>query len=358
MGRHRRGFRQRIVVLRCPRVAVAVALLVPLLSGCGPSEEPPGQAVNLAQDVLASRDVLNVLRVDTDNDEQDEWVVFYRFDRVEDRGPVAGLVYDVVLDPSSHLPIVYPYRLRTPNEDYLAQGEPKVVLIELVPEPAGATPRKELLLKTDSELAFFKVTSELVNQPSDNPSLYRCIGFFRSRDGVYYNPDNHEVVVTSRAAYERSQLVTKHYYRPEADGYFVTGTTTLVTPFGSAVDFPAGIPEDVLDTPYPEKIVLAFYRTLGTEGAKPPIVECLTAQAATEFQQGRLRYGSPWPLDELKLAVVKELGYYPTDAASQSTVVTVKVVFHRNTGEMTPLFEVRWTMVRVQNQWKMDYPQS
>ena len=338
--------------------ALLIALLAALATACVPSEEEtPSKVIRLPEDVLPGRTVLDVQRVDTDTDTQNEWVVFYRFDQVEESGPVAALIYDVVEDPASNLPIVYPYKLRTPQESYLAQVKPDVELVDIVNEPSGITPRREVLFKTDNEAVFFRVDPSLVNKPGDNPALYRCVGFFRSRDGVYYKADTHEVVVTSREAYERSQLVTKYFYRPEADGYFITGTTTLVAPFGSAVDFPGEIPADILDTPYPEKIVLAFYNTFVKSGAKPTILEYLSQAAAAEFMAGKLKYGSPYPLGELKSAVVKELSYYATEDASQSAVVVVQVLFHRSNGEKSSLIEVRWNLIRVQGQWKMDYPQ-
>jgi len=123
------------------------------------------------------------------------------------------------------------------------------------------------------------------------------------------------------------------------------------------VDFPEGIPEDILDTPYPEKIVLAFYQSLGKADADPATIEYLTAQAADQLTKGGLWYGSPFPPDQLKLAVVKELRYYATEDASQAAVVVVQLVFHNTSGEKSSLIEVTWTLVRVDNQWKMDFPQ-
>jgi hypothetical protein len=335
-----------------------VVLLAGVVSACGTdSEVLLPRSISFAEDVLRDKNVLAVERIDTDGDLREEWVVFYRFDRVEDTGPVAALIYDVVDDLDSGFPMVYPYKLRIPHENYLAQVQPKVALIDLIDEPAGATQRRELLFHTPNELAFFRVETNLVNRADDDPALYRSVGFFRSPDGVSYNEGNHEVTVTSRTPYERSQLVTRQFYRPDPNGYYASGTETLLAPIGAAVDFPSGIPEDILDTPYPEKIVLAFYQTLGRSDAEPKVTDYLTAQAADEFNKGRLWYGSPYPLDQLKLAVVKELRYYATEDAAQAAVVELQVVFHSTGGEKSTPVEVRWTLVRVDNQWKMDFAQ-
>ena len=337
-------------------VAVA-ALLTFLPAACGQAPAvPPDETISFTRDILPGRTVLSVQREDTDSDGQTEWVVFYRFDQVGERGPVAALIYDVVRDAVSQLPLVYPYRLRTPDQNYLAQTQPEVTLANMLPEASG-TARNELIFRTDNELAFFQLTRDPSSQPSDDPPLYRCIGFFRSEGGVHFDPNTFTVTVTSGAGFERSQLVTKYYYRPQAEGYFIADTTTLVSPFASAVDFPERIPSDILDTPYPEKVVLAFYKTLGSPDPSPAPSDYLSQQAANQFAAGTLSYGSPFPQSQTKSAVVKELGYYPTQDDTMSTVVTVKVIFESQSGARSGLSEVRWTLTRVQGRWKMDYPQ-
>lgn len=334
------------------------ALLCILLTACvdTTTEKPPELTVNLPTDLLPDKAGVSVKRVDTDSDGQLEWLAFYRFDQVGESGSVAALIYDVAASPGE-LPVLYPYKLRAPDQSYLAQDVPRWVMIDIIPESGGPV-RKELVLSTDSDLAIFQANGNVVNQPSDDPPLYRCIGFFRNDGGVVLDAESHQVTVTSRAGYERSQLVTRYYYAPQADGYFVTGTTTLVSPFGSAVDFPEGVPLDILDTPYPEKIALAFYKTFGKNDAKPTLLEYLTAQASNELMAGRLRYGSPFPLDQVDYAVVKELGYYPTQDDSEATVVTVKVVFASKSGQKSPLTEIRWSLIRQENRWKVDFPQQ
>ncbi len=339
------------------RHVVVVAVLTLALVGCTeePAEQPPS-SISVAQDLLQSRDVLDVQRVDTDSDGALEWLAFYRFDQVGDQGPVAAIVYDVVYDPVAQLPVVYPYRLRTPAQNSLARSVPLVTLVDVVPE-TDRVARKELLLSTGIELAFFRLTRD-PGAPIDNPPLYRCIGFFRSADGVQFDASSNRVSVTSRAGYERSELVTRYYYRPSGDGYFVPGTEALVAPFASGVDFPSGIPEAILDTPYPEKIVLAFYKTFQETDTDSKLVQYLTTQAAVDFMRDNLRYGSPFPRAAVKFATVKELSYFATQEDSQSTLVIAKVVFTSSTDATSALTEVRWKLVRIDGKWRMDFPES
>jgi len=337
-------------------IILAILLTVVLTSCANNTSEQPQKTIDLATDVL-DLDVLDVQRVDTDSDGELEWLVFYRFDQIGKTGPVAALIYDVVHRTPPQLPVIYPYKLRIPDENYLAQGVPKVSLVDILPE-SGNMIRKELVFTTSVEAVFFRLNPDPASQLTDDPPMYHCIGFFRSDGGVSFNAETLEVRVTNRTGLERSQLVARRYYKPVADGYFITGTTTLVSPFVSKIDFPEGIPSTILDTPYPEKIVLAFYQTLGQENANPGVTDYLSAQAAQEFKAGRLRYGSPYPYTQLKRAIVKELSYYPTQEDSTSANVIAKIVFYSTTGAKSPLIEVRWTLVRVQSRWKLDYPQS
>lgn len=332
------------------------------LSGCrrSSSEEAREDMVSFRKDMQLGRDILLVQRADTDTDGQNEWIVFYRFDQVGKAGPIAALIYDIARDPTSQLPVLYPYKLRAPDQNYLAAITPTVGLYNIVPEPVGPT-RNEIVFSTPHELAVFRLARDPNGLPSDTPPLYHCIGFFRS-DEVSFNTKTFQVTVTSGAGFERSQLVTRRYYRagspPEYDGYFVAGTTTLQQPYEYEVDFPKGIPATILDTPYPEKIVLAFYKTVGQASPAIDILHYLSSQAATEFKAGKLRCGSPFPLDQLQQAVVKRLSYFPTQEMDVTAQVVTEVVFASKAGQQSTPLEVTWTLNRIQGQWKMHFCQS
>jgi hypothetical protein len=341
------------------RLALCLLALVALSACARRAPQEPPELFDFTKDLGLGKDILAVQQVDTDTDKVTEWVVFYRFDKAGEGGPVAALIYDVVREPASQLPMVYPYKLRTPDQSYLAQDVPGLYRYDILKESSG-TARNELVFATDRELAVFRLTRDPEVFATDNPPLYRCIGFFRN-DEVAFDPKTFVVTVTSRAGLERSQLVARSYYRPESsalmDGYFVTNTTTLPTPYESEVDFPEGaISAAVLDTPYPEKIVLAFYQTLGE--TKPPtdILYYLARQAATDFKEGRLKYGSPYPTEQVARAVVTELSYFATQDTDTVAHVRVNVIYHSKTGQQSSPIETHWRLVRTENRWKMDYP--
>ncbi|MGB9880315.1 MAG: hypothetical protein ACPLRM_06095, partial [Anaerolineae bacterium] len=93
----------------------------------------------------------------------------------------------------------------------------------------------------------------------------------------------------------------------------------------------------------------------GKSDAKPTIYEYLSTQAATELTQGKLRYGSLFPINQVERAIVQELSYYPTQEDSTSALVIAKVIFQPKGGTPSSLIEVRWRLIRVGTQWKMDY---
>jgi hypothetical protein len=352
------GVITRITFPLLSRLALCAIVLATLTACSRQAPLEPPQMLDFMQDIPLGKTVLEVQQVDTDSDKKAEWVVFYRFDQVGTGGPVAALIYDVVREPVSQLPMVYPYKLRTPDQDRLADAVPALSLHNVLTESTG-TPRNELVFSTGQELAIFRLTRDPDNFAADNPPLYRCIGFFRS-DAVAFDENTFVVTVTSNAGFERSQLVTRSYYRPDSsdqrDGYFVATTASLPAPYESKVDFGEGsIPEAVLDTPYPEKIVLAFYQTLGKANPKIDVLYYLSSQAADQFKQGTLKYGSPFATDQLDRAIVTELSYYPSQDTDAVALVRANVVFYPKSGQPSSPVETRWRLVLVENRWKMDF---
>jgi hypothetical protein len=317
--------------------------------------EPHSEMVSFRTDMDLGKEILGVQREDTDSDGADEWIVFYRFDQVGTGGPVAAIVYDAAMDTALQLPVLYPFKLRTPDQNYLAEVVPDVTLVNILTEGSSKA-RNELVFSTEREVAIFRLSRDPAIPPTDNPPLYRCVGFFRS-DRVTFDPTSLQVVVTSFAGFERSQLVTKRYFKPDnsinADGYFAAGTTTLLNPYDYEVDFREPVTEKVLDTPYPEKILLAFYKSLGQSDAKPTATEYLSSQAAGEFKAGRLRTGSPFGVDQVRRATVKRISYFPTQDTDTTARVIAEVVFASRAGQQSNPVEVTWVLQRTDNRWRL-----
>ena len=241
--------------------------------------------------------VQDVQYQDTDGDDQKEWVVFYRFDMTDGRSPYAGAIYDYDRgDP----PVLFPYRLLPPDRDYLSEETVSLTLADLV-KLGEIKPVPEVFVSgnaggINTDLAIFRhVPNSLPWEfPRDEPRRYQVIGSFRGDGGVVYDASSKTVTVVNRDGYDRSQLAVQTTYNlDEARGTFMSPADPkqLGAPASSQVVFAFGMPPDILDTPYPEKLVLGFYQALAQKQSSTVKPEnFLTGQALIEYSRGNLLY--------------------------------------------------------------------
>ena len=314
--------------------------------------------VDLRELAPSGKVVTDIKRLDTNGDGWKEWVVFYSFDRVGLNSPSTGVIFHRV---GKELPIIYPYQLRTPDIDTLGVGKLAIGVSEILGNLEGETrPHAELVI-TDalaSTLTIFRVrevtpSNDLNCESYPNP--YQAEGFFKGN--LKITRAGNAVSVWDRAGSERSQFALRRTYRPSQGSYFQPGTTKLLPPSEASIEFAYGMPADILDTPYPEKLVLAFYNRLVGGDPKPYLSE----QAKRRFPAGQLDYGAPWALSQVQKALVQEISYVPgaedvTSAGSseqpQSAEVQVKVLFV-GPGNESRLRSIRWYLVKSNNRWQM-----
>jgi hypothetical protein len=225
------------------------------------------------EESLATKDIM---RLDTDGDDYNEWVVSYQFDLYNGKNPVKVMIYD---NDRGNPPVIFPYALVPPARDYLGEGEAAVQLENVTSDENGPQGEDldEILTKGDNELGIFRFrqNSEIWDFPRDAPPRYQPIGFFRGSGGVRFDSNTKQVTVLDRDGFERSQLVRRSIYtiNPATNTYWdqFYGPTELdrklAAPVVSTIDFLGEPPKDILETAYPEKIVLAFYAsTCGSQG--------------------------------------------------------------------------------------------
>ena len=318
--------------------------------------------------------VQEVENVDTDGDGEKEWVVLYRFDLTDGRSPYAGAIYDYDRgDP----PVIFPYRLVPPDRDYLSDSAVSLKLDDVV--KLGETkPVPEVFItgtagSVNTDLDIFRhVPNSLPWEfPRDEPRRYQVIGSFRGDGGIKYDANSKTVTVLNRGGYDRSQLAVQAVYRlDEARGTFMSAADPkqLGAPASSQVVFAFGMPPDVLETPYPEKLVLGFYQTLAKKQSstiKPE--EFLTGQALIEYSRGNLLYfGFPDVSGDVTEVKVTKLSYAPQTEAFDASVtvfgeqprlLTVSVNFESRVGASaaeTPQ-PVEWVTTLVNGKWKIDH---
>lgn len=326
--------------------------------------------------------VKEVLYENTDDDPEQEWVVLYQFDLADGRSPYGGAVYD---SDRGVPPVLFPYRLLPPDRDYLSDSAVRLVLEDIVTtDEVNAVP--ELFVygtlpispksggPLNSDLTIFRhIPNSLPwEYPRDEPRRYRVIGSFRGDGGVTFEPNDKTVTTLNRAGYDRSQLsVEAKYALDGARGTYmnVTDPEQLSAPIASQVIFTFGMPPDILDTPYPEKLVVGFYEMLERE--EPPVSprDFLTGQALIEYDQGNLAYfgfenvtGTWADVNELK---IMQLSYAPefeeldpsvTVLGSDPRFLVVGVAFEAKVGQVSTRTSapLQWVTIVVRGKWKID----
>jgi hypothetical protein len=318
--------------------------------------------------------VQDVENVDTDGDGQKEWVVFYRFDLTDGRSPYAGAIYDYDRgDP----PVIFPYRLVPPDRNYLSEGAVSLKLDDLVtlgetkPVPEVFVTGNAGSANTDLDIFRYVPNSLPWEFPRDEPRRYQVIGSFRGDGGVNFDAASKTVTVLNRGGYDRSQLAVQNVYSlDETRGTFMSAADPkqLGAPASSQVVFAFGMPADILETPYPEKLVLGFYQTLAqkqTATVKPE--DFLTGQALIEYSRGNLLYfGFPDVSGDVTQVKVTQLSYAPQTEAFDASVtvlgeqprlLTVNVSFESQVGAsvaQTPR-PIQWVTTLVNGKWKLDH---
>ncbi|MGC8880385.1 MAG: hypothetical protein ACP5R2_14310 [Anaerolineae bacterium] len=327
----------------------------------------------LLPDLRYAKD-MHVYYTDTDGDSKLEWVVFYRFELNDGRRPYAGVVYDY---DRGNPPVLFPYRLTPPHRDYLGEQDVNLQLVDVVSQSELADqPAMELMiygysggLPTDLTIFRHVRNSFEWEPPRDVPARYQVIGAFRGDGGVRFDPTTRQVTVTDRYL-ERSQLAVEFVYKlDEERGSYMSRTdpTQLKPPISQRVTFAFGMPLDILDSPYPEKIVLGFYEMLGTSSPRVNPREFLTGQALLEYDRGNFSYfglsAAPGAIADLR---VTSLQYYPeaeerevlrSSLGEQPRFMIVSLTFEGWKGYTFTRVEkpIEWITTWVNGRWKIDH---
>jgi hypothetical protein len=316
--------------------------------------------------------VQNVQYVETDGDGNKEWVVFYQFDLIDGRSPYAGVVYDY---DRGEPPVLFPYRLLPPDRDYLSEGIVRLDLEDIV--TLGETqPVKEMFIYghaggLDIDLTIFRYVPNSLpwEFPRDEPRAYQVIGNFRGDGGVSFDLKTKRVTVRNRAGYDRSQLAVETVYAlDEARGTYMSlaNSEQLGAPVSSKVVFAFGMPPDILDTPYPEKLVLGFYQMLAENQPAIEPREFLTGEALIQYNQNNLAYfGFGNVTGKVNQVSITQLNYAPeveqinpsiTVLGEEPRFLIVSVDFEAQVGaSFTQTTQpIQWVTTLVNGKWRID----
>jgi hypothetical protein len=316
--------------------------------------------------------VQEVRYVETDGDGEKEWVVFYQFDLADGRSPYAGAVYDY---DRGEPPVLFPYQLLPPDRNYLSEGTIQLDLEDIV-TLGEAQPVKEMLIyghagELNIDLTIFRYVPNSLpwEFPRDEPRAYQVIGNFRGDGGITFDLKTKRVTVRNRAGYDRSQLAVETVYAlDEARGTYMSlaNPEQLGAPVSSKVVFAFGMPADILDTPYPEKLVLGFYEMLAQRQPAIEPSQFLTGQALIEYNRGNLAYfGFGTVSGKVSQVSVTQLSYAPeveqidpsiTVLGEEPRFLIVSVDFEAQVGaSFTQTTQpIQWVTTMVDGKWKID----
>ena len=389
---------------RFARVALILSCAI-LLAGCGRPLQRPRTDLDLRITLPATWEVDRSDQLDTDGDGEFEWVICYTFDIPgnKDFVPIRCAVYDIARREPK-LPVIYPYHLQAPGWTYLGEGSGQVsVMLEdvvtLSRESSDPEAKEVIVTNKDTDdfvnrVSIFRWHDSIPqdlrkrtdprevlivpNQPRDEGEWYECLGMFESTLEITVQIDQVTVIDRTwqdRYATDRSQLARVNVYRPDSRlGGYLDENHNLVPPTSTCIDFAHGMPTDVADSPYPEKIVMAFQKTFMVE---PNYGRDLLTASAREARQS-LASGNDWNYfgGAIGDVCVQMVSYGPpaeTDAeitAFDAAEVKIQSVIraqvetltvHEIVGQTYPQeVKATWSLVREeqeeseQGRWKID----
>jgi hypothetical protein len=323
-----------------------------VVAGCGPVEalRQPDKKLDFTQILPETKRPQEVQLLDADGDVKEEWIVFYKFDLVEGAtgrkfSPIGAAVYN---DDHGDPPVVFPYELHPPDRVYLGEQNCIAELGDLIPARVG----QELLVRCFAEedlvvdLSVFHWYDDDREDLSKNPSKerqgYECLGFFHGSGGVTFAGSR--VTVKERTE-ERSQLSRKSVYDVREGSYFQPGGRELWPPVETSVEFAFGVPEDVAQSPYPEKVVLAFYLALGQNN---PLAQTYLSEAGgLKNVVGSDSFGTAASGDQIQKVLVKRMIYTPNrerEEKHETVFITVSVASVTSSDEDPPR-DVTWEVI-------------
>ena len=332
-----------------PLLWIALSLAV---AGCGPVEalRSPDKRLDFTKILPETKRPQEVQLLDTDGDGKDEWIVFYKFDLVEEAtgrkfSPIGAAVYN---DDHGDPPVVFPYELHPPDRVYLGEQNCVAEVGDLIPTNKG----QELLVSCFAEeglvvdLSVFdwydRDEDDLSKNPDEEQQGYECRGFFHGSGGITLAES--KVTVKERTE-ERSQLSRKSVYNVREGSYFQPGGRELWPPVETGIEFAFGVPEDVAQSPYPEKVVLAFYLALGQNN---PLAQTYLSEASgLKNVVGSSDFGTAASGDQIQKVLVKRMIYTPNrerEERHETVFITISVASVTSSGEDPPR-DVTWEVI-------------
>jgi tetratricopeptide (TPR) repeat protein len=282
-------------------------------------------------------------RLDTNRDNNLESVVLYYFDLPAgtevDSGPIGGFVYQPNHKNSS---IFSRYDLRPRGGDYLCECECTAAMEDVLSGLSGS----ELLVRDYCDDGITRLS---IFYWEPNEGQYLPKGHF---SGSRIQAQRDSVMVSQRLPH-RAQLALQQVYQPRNDEtyYQSDNLDILVMSEKYELTFYEAEPADVMRSPYPEKIVLAFYNHYAdsrraseyfTTSGWRQLEQCTTGQCGCAAAPGEITH--------VRVTDLHSIGETGSNRAS----FEFSVVCERRDGASEAENSVQWNLVQQDGRWKLD----
>jgi hypothetical protein len=290
---------------------------------------------------------VDTYRININGTGKNAWIVLYRFDLLNEGGENIGPITAVVYQPDDEMPpnlVTHP--LHPQDRDFLCE--------------CNCTPILENVLSglDGEELVFYDKCGDQISRLTifhwdENDAKYVATGHFC---GTCIEVALDEVTVREPLQ-DRAQLSECKTYRAWDNRTYYQPSGTPVPSKKTEIVFSKGEPDAVLDSPYPEKIVLAFYQNYDkdekasiyfAEKVRDYLGQCDTGEC-----------GCIAPRHEIDHVVVTELHpapYSDKDPDPKQTTVGAWIECKRRSGESEGKKYINWLLVRENNRWQLNQP--
>lgn len=316
-----------------------------------PSNNPSRRApcLNLAATLPDDWEYVGTYYLNTDTEDEQEWVVLYCFDLLDKTDPSGAPIGAIVYKLDDDIPPnIMAYELRPRNGDYLCECKCTFAMENVLSGLEG----DELVVRDRCDE---KTTSLTIFHWDSDRKEYASPGHFL---GGHVEISRDQVIIEERLPGRAQLTKIETYYPDENRAYYQQDGQCI--PLGCTEEelrFYYGEPEDVVCSRYPEKVVLGFYNQYNDdEKASAYFLE----KARDRLRQcDASECGCIAPRHEIAHVRVTDLQLEP-DSQTQDpdqAIVGVSVICERRDGADEGERYMRWRLVREGECWKLERPE-
>jgi hypothetical protein len=342
------GYRLAILVTFIPLLAIVIGVVVFILSGYQISEL--AVRLDFSEVMQEGSQHVRTYRLDTNGDGYQEWVVLYRFDlpsREQSASPIAGVVYQ---PDGSRPPNFIAHELRPPGGEYLCECDCRLNMENVLSGLEG----DELVVR---DRCNDEITRLTIFHWDPATKKYNSPGHFLGGD-VEVSRD--QVVVKERLPGRAQSSLAETYYPDDSKTYYQQDAPSdILEASKEEIVFALGEPEDVLLSPYPEKVVLAFYNHYNDDEKAPEYFAESVQAYLGQCDAGGCGCIAPRHevthvrVTRLQLETYNEGQEPEPNRATVGAWVICELRDGRSEGEKY----IRWYLVREDDRWRLERPE-